>query len=144
MRALGQQVGTARCAGDEAAAVRFAERFLELLSETDYARGLIAEGEHAKWVLTRYLDAGGRWRAAAETMLAALAQGRGNGGALVLSSRESEILARLASQRDKEIAAGLGLTPSGVRYHVTNILAKLGARGRMDAVHRARGIGLLP
>ena len=144
MRALGQQVGTARCAGDEAAAVRFAERFLELLSETDYARGLIAEGEHAKWVLTRYLDAGGRWRAAAETVLAALAQGRGNGGALVLSSRESEILARLASQRDKEIAAGLGLTPSGVRYHVTNILAKLGARGRMDAVHRARGIGLLP
>ena len=60
-----------------------------------------------------------------------------------MTGREAEILVRPEDQRDKEIAKALGLTLSGVRYHITNILAKLGARGRMDAVHRARRLGLL-
>ena len=51
---------------------------------------------------------------------------------------------RLADRRDKEIAEALGVTLSGVRYHITNTLAKLGARHRMDAVHRAMHVGLLP
>ena len=84
-------------------------------------------------------------RTLAESLLTVLQRsGPRPDGPPELSGREAEVLVRLEDQRDKEIAAALGLTLSGVRYHVTNILAKLSARGRMDAVHRARRPGLLP
>ncbi|MDE0055035.1 MAG: LuxR C-terminal-related transcriptional regulator [Gammaproteobacteria bacterium] len=62
----------------------------------------------------------------------------------VLNPREIEVLQRLESQSDKMIAKDLNLSYDGVRYHVRRIFAKLGARGRFDAVHRARAQGLLP
>ncbi len=61
-----------------------------------------------------------------------------------LSDRELEVLARLERQSDKEIAQVLKLSHDGVRYRVRGIFAKLGARGRLDAVHRARARGILP
>ena len=64
--------------------------------------------------------------------------------ALRLSGREREILHRLEGQRDKAIAAELGLTPHGVRYHIRGLFAKLEVRSRGDAVRRARELGLLP
>ncbi len=42
--------------------------------------------------------------------------------------------------RNKEIAKGLGITEHGVRYHLKNIYRKTGARGRIDAVRRVRGL----
>ena len=62
----------------------------------------------------------------------------------VLNPREIEVLQRLESQSDKMIAKDLNLSYDGVRYHVRRIFAKLGARGRFDAVHRARAQGILP
>ena len=62
----------------------------------------------------------------------------------VLSERELEVLRRLASQRDKQIAAELGISPHGVRYHLRKLFAKLGAAKRNDAVRRARELGLIP
>ena len=59
-----------------------------------------------------------------------------------LSRRELDVLARLERYPDKEIAWDLNLR--GVRYRVRSIFAKLGARGRLDAVHRARAQGILP
>ena len=61
-----------------------------------------------------------------------------------LSDREIDVLARLERQSEKEIARALKLSFDGVRYRVRRIFAKLGARGRRNAVHRARARGILP
>ena len=50
---------------------------------------------------------------------------------------------RLAGRRDKQIAAELGLSAYGVRYHLRNLFAKLGARNRAEALRRAREMGLI-
>ena len=44
---------------------------------------------------------------------------------------------------DKEIAAALGTSAKTARYHVANLLAKLGAHNRTDAVRLAFERGLL-
>jgi DNA-binding NarL/FixJ family response regulator len=61
-----------------------------------------------------------------------------------LTEGELDVLARLEHWRDKDIARTLGLSYDGVRYRVRGIFAKLGARGRLDAVRRAREHGILP
>ena len=61
-----------------------------------------------------------------------------------LTEREIEILRLVAGgASNKEIAAQLFLAEGTVKNHVTNILGKLGASGRLQAVNRARELGLL-
>ena len=61
-----------------------------------------------------------------------------------LSEREKKVLERLGGLQDKQIAAELGLTEHGVRYHLRKLFAKLGANTRVDALLRARELDLLP
>ena len=147
MRALALRMSLEHHAGDGTAAVQWLEKFLHVYEETDYLRPLVRERQASVAVITQYLgkELESAARTSAEEVLSSLTRGERNvGGPPELTEREADVLSRLEEQRDKEIAAALDLTPSGVRYHVTNILAKLGARGRIDAVHRARGLGLLP
>jgi DNA-binding NarL/FixJ family response regulator len=61
-----------------------------------------------------------------------------------LSERELEVLRLLADGRsNREIAGSLFLAEGTVKNHVTNVLAKLGARDRTQAALRARDLGLL-
>jgi len=61
-----------------------------------------------------------------------------------LSDRELDVLRLLAQGRsNREIAAALFLAEGTVKNHVTNVLAKLGARDRTQAALRARALGLL-
>ena len=60
-----------------------------------------------------------------------------------LGSRMIEVLRRLETQTDNEIARALGMTRDGVRYHVRALFAKLQVRDRRKAVGRARSLGLL-
>ncbi len=61
-----------------------------------------------------------------------------------LSERELEVLRLVAAGlSNKHIAARLVLAEGTVKNHVTNILAKLGAAGRVQAVNKARELGLL-
>jgi DNA-binding NarL/FixJ family response regulator len=61
-----------------------------------------------------------------------------------LSDRELEVMRLLAEgRRNREIAAALYLAEGTVKNHVTNVLAKLGARDRTQAALRARALGLL-
>ncbi len=62
-----------------------------------------------------------------------------------LSSREVEIL-RLVSTglSNKEIADKLVIAEGTVKNHLTNILAKLSAKDRMQAVIKARDLGIIP
>jgi two-component system, NarL family, response regulator LiaR len=62
-----------------------------------------------------------------------------------LSFREREILALVAAGLgNKEIAHRLSLSLSTVKFHVSNIIAKLGVSGRMEAALVARRQGLAP
>jgi DNA-binding NarL/FixJ family response regulator len=61
-----------------------------------------------------------------------------------LSDRELDVLRLLADGRsNREIAGELFLAEGTVKNHVTNVLAKLGARDRTQAALRARALGLL-
>ena len=61
-----------------------------------------------------------------------------------LTLREEEVL-KLMSEglRNKEIAARLGVTERTATFHVGNVLAKLGADGRVEAIHFARKRGMI-
>jgi DNA-binding NarL/FixJ family response regulator len=61
-----------------------------------------------------------------------------------LSLREMEVLALLAeSLSNQEIADRLYIAPGTVKNHVSNILSKLNARDRTQAVLQAKELGLL-
>jgi DNA-binding NarL/FixJ family response regulator len=61
-----------------------------------------------------------------------------------LSARELEVLALLAeSLSNQEIADRLYIAPGTVKNHVSNILSKLNARDRTQAVLQAKELGLL-
>lgn len=63
---------------------------------------------------------------------------------LGLSPRELEVLQELAAGRsNKEIAARLDVSPNTVKTHVANLFEKLGAKGRLDAINRARELGIV-
>lgn len=61
-----------------------------------------------------------------------------------LSDREREVLERLATGKSKkQIAKALGIADGTVKVHVANILLKLGAQGRSEAVAMAVRRGLV-
>ncbi|WP_027893271.1 response regulator [Calidithermus chliarophilus] len=61
-----------------------------------------------------------------------------------LSPREKEVLTQLAKgQSTKEIARDLRLSPETVKDHLERLYTKLDARNRVEALERARGLGLL-
>jgi two-component system, NarL family, response regulator len=61
-----------------------------------------------------------------------------------LTDREREVLALLSrGHRNKEIAADLGISEATARTHVENIVAKLGASGRTEAVVAALQRGFI-
>ena len=123
--------------------------YLRLFAETDYTWPLALDRAVALALLDDVSDAPG-----ADAAVAAAAELRetlrADGGTgmdppnLRLSDREVDVLLRLERQSDKEIAQALKLSYDGVRYRVRSIFSKLGARSRLDAVHRARARGILP
>ena len=61
-----------------------------------------------------------------------------------LTKREHEILILVAQGKaNKEIARELHISVKTVEYHITNILGKLGAASRTEAVVKALEQGLL-
>ena len=84
--------------------------------------------------------------ALATEALEVLVQPAGSEGKVVqeLTNREREVLAFLVEGlSNAEIAAQLHITVSAVKYHVSNILSKLGASNRTEAAALARRQGLV-
>jgi DNA-binding NarL/FixJ family response regulator len=61
-----------------------------------------------------------------------------------LTTRERQVLGLLSQgDRNKEIALRLGLRERTVKFHVANVLAKLNAQSRTEALRRAMELGLI-
>lgn len=61
-----------------------------------------------------------------------------------LTTRERNVLEHVAiGRRNAEIAALLTLSTKTVEYHVSRAMEKLGARSRMEAVRKARQLGMI-
>ena len=152
MRGLSLATTLEHRAGNPEAAQRHLAEFLDLYRETDYSRSLVREGKVATAELQRYLKVGSGKGSSSEHALAAkslleeITESSRNrmSGVPTLTKRDLEVLGRLDTQRDKDIANDLGLSVDGVRAHVRRIFARLGVRNRRTAVDRARAIGLIP
>ena len=128
-----------------AAALGHLTEFFDLFAETAYAGPLLRERDAASIILKDFLDTHprSRFHTTAQRLLVEL-DGQRTGRTPTFSERELEVLGRLETRQDAEIAAVLGITHPGVRYHVANIFRKLKTRTRQDAVRRARALGILP
>ena len=144
MRAWAWSILLEEHAGDREAALRCVTRYLKLFADSPYAWPLVRERGACEEVLQRYLglDVDRSCRQAAHALLAAMHRA-GSGPNLSLSAREREVLGYLAGRRDKEIAATLGLSVHGVRFHLRKVFGKLGVGDRAAAVRRAKEMGLI-
>jgi NarL family two-component system response regulator LiaR len=80
--------------------------------------------------------------AAAQALVASTSNPPSNQDAL--TAREQEVLALLVGGKtNKEIANLLSLSEGTVRFHVSNILSKLGVSNRTEAVSQALQLGLV-
>ena len=145
MRALALSAVLERRAGDTAAAAAHVEDYLRAYADSPYAGPLVRERADCTELLAARLETAPLLRAgdAARSLLAAM-EGADNPRQRVLSEREQQVLQRLGGRRDKQIAAELGLSTHGVRFHLRNLFAKLGTRNRAEALRRAREMGLIP
>ena len=145
MRALALSVVLEHRAGDRQAATGHLASYLQLFAETPYAGPLVRERETCTPLVLRFLDTAPE-SSGKETARALLEATERADEAPVpaLTEREREVLERLESERDKQIAVALGLSTHGVRYHLRGLFDKLGASTRGEAVRRAREMGLFP
>ena len=145
MRALALSIVLERRAGDAAAAAAHLREYLRLYAGTPYAGPLARDTADCAPVLAGFVEspAPAADRESAQSLLTAMERA-GRPRRLRLSDREAQVLQRLGREMDKQIAAALGLSAHGVRYHLRNLFAKLGVSTRTEAVQRAREIGLLP
>ena len=152
--------------GDEPAALTTLAEALVVGAPEGYLRVFVDEGVPMAALFRRLL--GGRhpeWQAAVDAVprdyLARLAVAFEQAGAPVfpaakrgavlvpglveaLSARELEVLALLATGKsNRAIAEELVITLDTVKRHVTNLFNKLGVANRVQAVARARELGLL-
>ena len=146
LRALALSTVLEQRAGGDKAAVAHVESYVQLYDGTDYSRPLMRAGSPGAAALQQLLGGqpDGPLMDAAQQLWSAIKRRGVEMGTLRLTTKQREVLARLPTQRDKEIAAALGLSTHGVRFHLRNIFQRLGVRDRSQAVARGRALGLLP
>jgi len=140
--------------GEDEAAVCELHAALALAAPEGFVRVFLDEGEVMADLLAHYLanqpasSASAHEREHARGLLAAF--GRAVNAPIpdnpldVLSPREADVLRLLATGRsNEEIAGDLVLALSTVKWHVAHIYRKLGVRGRMQAVARARELRMI-
>ena len=121
------------------------QEYLRLFSESPYAWPLVRERATCATVLDRFLrlhpDSPDHQNA--RSLRRAMRQVN-HANVLLLSVRERQTLALLPGRRVKQVAAELGLSVHGVRYHLRSLFAKLGASNRHELLRRAKEEGAIP
>ena len=122
--------------------------FLRVFVTTDYSRALLRDRRIIVPVLKSVLEKAGDGDVltSAGRLLERVNATQANGTRCKSrhTAREIAIMQGLArGQATTEIAHRLGLTESGVRYHLKNIYRSMGVRGRVDAVRIARSHGIV-
>ena len=147
LRCLALWMGLEYRAGRRSDAVARMLEYLSAEGAADYVRPLVREREASARVLETLLgtDLQANIRELGTALLEHIADTMaGVSDAQQYTAREIEVLECLGrGERDKEIARRLGITANGVRYHLSNIFRKLGVSGRVDAVTRARSLGVI-
>ena len=149
MRALALSARLEHEAADPGAAAAHLADALRLLGRTGYARPLYRERRAVVPLLERLIDSGptgpifddARRMHAVLTSQPAAAQPP---APPLYSPKELDVLRRLATHTDKEIARELSMSYEAVRYYVRKLFTRFDVRNRFDAAHRARAMGLLP
>ena len=142
MRALVLSIALEMRAGETESAIKHLQEFLALFAQSPYAWPLVQERAVCAPVLEAFLERHPQstHRGDAQALLSAM-QTPNRPPELELSEREREVLQRIGTQRDKEIAEALGLTVHGVRFHVRKIFHKFGVSNRAAAASRAQALG---
>ena len=144
LRGLALSMAVAERAGRADEALSRLIEFLRLARETDYVRPLVRDREVSRIVLRRLLgvESDPETRDAAASMLERLDGARTD--TLAFSSRELQVLAEVRhGLRNREIAVRLGISQSGVRFHLMSIYRKTGVSRRDEAVRTAQSLGVL-
>ena len=110
------------------------------------ARGYLLKSRAASEVFDAVRRAAAGEMLIPSSVLAELLAQKGEQAILLgaLTSREREVLKLMAEGLDNsEMARRLGIRYGTVRSHVRNLIAKLNAHSRMEAVVRAQDLGLI-
>jgi LuxR family maltose regulon positive regulatory protein len=127
-------------------------RALALAEPEGYVRIFVDEGAPMAALLARMKDEGGRMRGYIHTLLAGFGEREDvHPSSFIpqplvepLSERELEVLRLLAAGLESpEIARELIISVSTARSHIKNIYGKLDVHGRVQAIERARALGLV-
>jgi len=140
-----------KAGGNTADAVQCLHNALELASPDGYVRVFLDEPEELEHLL-RYVAARGNQREYAQHILSAVegapatiqhvGSARSNGPD-ALSEREAEVLRLVAvGLSNRDIGERLFISEKTVKTHLSNILGKLGAANRTQAVEQAHRMGL--
>jgi LuxR family maltose regulon positive regulatory protein len=136
-----------RASGDHTQALQVLGRALELAEPEGYIRIFVDEDLHALLVECRVLLEKNRGRLLlyVDRLLQAFPHSAPvNRQPALLSERELEVLRLIAAgQSNEEIAAQLIISLGTVKAHTSNIYRKLDARGRAQAIVKARELNLL-
>jgi LuxR family maltose regulon positive regulatory protein len=136
-----------RASGDHTQALQVLGRALELAEPEGYIRIFVDEDLHALLVECRVLleKDRGRLLSYVDRLLQAFPHSAPvNRQPALLSERELEVLRLIAAgQSNEEIAAQLIISLGTVKAHTSNIYRKLDARGRAQAIVKARELNLL-
>ena len=134
-----------QAAGEHAGALARMGEVCAEVSRTGYLRAVLREGPALATLLTeasRALPGEALRRQARD--LHALLTGEATRKTAVFSRRELDVLQQLdRGLKDKVIARRLGVSEHAVRFHLKNIYAKTRSHGRLEALVRARELGML-
>lgn len=144
MRAVALSILLAHAAGDTAAGMRRLTEYLELYRESPYAWPLLRETAICADLVGDVLALDAPPHDASARSLVAAVRAAQDAPEFSLSEREREILGLLAGRRVKHVAAHLGLSVHGVRYHLRKLFSKLGVSTQAELLQRARELDLIP
>lgn len=136
--------------GDSAAALTSAIRAVDphlhvvLMAESGRFTELDARAAGAVALATSHLGVAGLVALARDVASGTRPPLREPADTLRLSARERQVLSHLATgATNREIGNRLVLSPDTIKNHVSRAYRKLGARNRLEAVNRARDLGLI-